>query len=89
MWQKAFDESKRSGSASTADSPYTLLLYQDILESMQLVDKMYAATLQLFVKEPAYQKLFTNMKLERWLGFLNSIVPMPLYVPQPPPSSDF
>ena len=34
VWQKAFNESKQSGSASTTDSLDTLLLCQEILESM-------------------------------------------------------
>ena len=89
MWQKAFNESKRSGSGSVEDSPDSLLLCQDILESMQSADEMYAAALQLFVKEPSYHRLFANMKPEHWLGFLNSVVPMPPYIPHPPPPSNF
>ena len=89
MWQKAFNESIRSGSASTVDSPNILLVCQDMLESMQLINEMYAAIFQLFVKEPAYQKLFANMKPERLLGLFNNVVLMPPYVPQPPPPSDF
>ena len=90
MWQKAFNDSKFSGSGSTADSLDKLLECQDILESMQLPDKMYAAALQLFVEKPAYQRVFANMKPERRLGFLNTVVPMPPYIPHPPPpGSDF
>ena len=58
MWQKEVNESQFSGSRSIADSPDKLLEYQDILESMQLLDEMYAATLDvccrtLFVCEGA------------------------------------
>ena len=89
MWQKAFNKSKRSGSEATTDSPNTLLLCQDILELIQLADETYVAVLQLFVKEPSYQRLFTNMKPERRIGFLNNIVPMSPHIPQPLPPSDF
>ena len=88
IWQKAFINSKRSGYAFTADSLDNLFICQDILESMQLPDERYVATLQLFVKEP-YQKLFINMKPKRRSGFLNTVVPMPPYIPHPPPPSDF
>ena len=54
MWQKAFNESKFSGSGSSADSPDKLLECQDILESMQLPDEMYSVALQLFVEKPSY-----------------------------------
>ena len=90
MWQKAFNESKFSGSGSSADSPDKLLECQDILESMQLPDERYASALQLFVEKPAYQRVFANMKLEHRLGFLNIVVPIPPYIPHPPPlGSDF
>ena len=92
MWQKAFNDSKFSGSGSNADpdSLDKLLECQDILESMQLPDKIYAAALQLFVGKPSYQRLFANMKPEHRLGFLNNVVSMPPYIPHPPPpGSDF
>ena len=57
---------------------------------MQLPDEMYVAEPQLFMEKPAYQRVFANMKPEHRLGFLNIVVPMPPYIPYPPPlGSDF
>ena len=67
MWQNAFNKSKFGGSGSTADSLDKLLRCQDIFELIQLPDEISAAALQLFMKELSYQKLFANMKPERWL----------------------
>ena len=90
MWQKAFNDSKfsGSGSGSTAETPDLLIECQDILESMQLPTERYASALQLFVEKPSYQRVFVRMNPERRLGFLTTVLPMPPYIPQPPPPGD-
>ena len=54
MWQKAYEESKRTESMSTAVSQYFLDTCQDILKAMELPNDTYAVALQLFIKEPSY-----------------------------------
>ena len=88
MWQKAFNDSKFSGSGSSAKTPDLLIECQDILESIQLPDERYASALQLFVEKPSYQRVFVRMNPERRLGFLTTVVPIPPYIPQPPPPGD-
>ena len=89
MWYKAYEESKQVGSVSIATSSDFLETCQDILEAMELPTSTYSATLQLFIKEPPYQKVFVQMKAEHRLAFLEHILGSTPYYPQPPPPSDF
>ena len=89
MWQKAYKESKRTKSTSTATTPDLLDTCQDILEAMELSDEIYTLALQVFIDQPSYQKSFTQMKPERRMHFLHGIIGTTPYVLQPPSSSDF
>ena len=89
MWQKAYKESKRTGSTFAATTSNLLDTCQDILETMELPDEIYTPTLQVFIDKPSYQKPFMWMKLERRMHFLNSIIGTTPYVLQPLRPSDF
>ena len=89
MWQKAYDESKRTESMSTTTTPDLLDTCQDILEAMELPDEIYTLALQVFIDKPSYQKPFTRMKPEHRFPFLQGIIGTTPYVPQPPPPSNF
>ena len=89
MWQKAYEESKRTGSTSTATTSDLLDTCQDILEAMELPDEIYTPALHIFIDKPSYFKPFTRMKFERRMHFLHGIIGTTPYVPQPPLSLDF
>ena len=89
MWQKAYEESKRIGSMSTAITPDLLDTCQDILEAMELPDEIYTPALQVFIDKPSYQKSFMRMKPERRMHFRYGIIGMTPYVPQPSSPSNF
>ena len=89
IWQKAYNESKHTGSMSTATTPDLLETCQDILEAMELPNEIYTPALQLFIDKPSYQKSFMWMKPERRFPFLQGIIGTTPYVPQPPPPSEF
>ena len=89
MWQKVYEESKRTESMSTATTPDLLDTCQDILEATKFLDEIYTPALQVFIDKSSYEKPFTRMKLERWMHFLHGIIGTTPYVLQPPPLSDF
>ena len=89
MRQKAYEESKRTGSTSTVTTLDLLHTCQDILEAMELPDEICTPTLQIFIDKPSYQKPFMRMKPERRMHFLHGIIRTTPYVPHPPSSSDF
>ena len=89
MWQKAYEESKRTGSMSTATTLDLFDTCQDILEAMELPNEMYTPVLQVFIDKPSYHKPFMLMKPERRMHFLHGIIGTTPYVQQPLPPLDF
>ena len=83
MWQKAYEESKRTGSMSTASTQDLLDTCQDILKAMELPGEIYTPALQVFIDKPSYQKSSTRVKPKRQMHFLHGIIGSTPYVPQP------